>query len=69
MVKPEKAAQIEDMLLQMMQQGQLKQKVSEETLKNLLDQVNGAESKKVKITVQRKGRDDESEEEDYSYLE
>jgi programmed cell death protein 5 len=44
MVKPEKAAGVENILLQMAQTGQLRDKVSEQQLIDLLEQLTGSQS-------------------------
>jgi len=55
MVKPSKARQIQDLLLRMAQSGQIKQKISEQQLIGLLDQVEqaqgGGDDNRGKITV------------------
>mmetsp|Transcript_2836 Transcript_2836/g.4963 ORF Transcript_2836/g.4963 Transcript_2836/m.4963 type:complete len:122 (-) Transcript_2836:655-1020(-) len=65
-VKPDKARQIEAALLQMYQTGRLSGKVSEDMLKQMLDQFNQS-SKQSKVTIaRRKGFDSDEEEEDDS---
>ncbi|WFD28121.1 hypothetical protein MNAN1_003127 [Malassezia nana] len=56
LVKPQKAAAISDILLQMARSGQVRQRVSEEQLIMLLDQVDqaGTNESASKITVSRK---------------
>ncbi|SHO78818.1 Similar to S.cerevisiae protein YMR074C (Protein with homology to human PDCD5) [Malassezia sympodialis ATCC 42132] len=56
LVKPQKAAAISDILLQMARSGQVRQRVSEDQLIMLLDQVDqvGANESANKITVSRK---------------
>lgn len=53
LVKPQKAAAISDILLQMARSGQVRQRVSEDQLIMLLDQVDqvGANESANKITV------------------
>ena len=62
-VNPAKAQQVEMILMNMMQQGQLRGKVDEPTLVRLLEQVNAefGEKKAPKITLAR--RRDSSDEE------
>ncbi|KAH9923920.1 DNA-binding TFAR19-related protein [Epithele typhae] len=67
LVSPERARQIEVILLRMAQSGQLRGKVSEEQLIDLLDQIDGAQSKtasgKGSIVFQRRkgGFDDDDD--------
>eukprot|EP00041_Stephanoeca_diplocostata_P039454 m.1629732 g.1629732 ORF g.1629732 m.1629732 type:complete len:125 (+) comp25397_c0_seq34:75-449(+) len=55
-VKPEKAAKVEGMIIQMVQRRQIQGKVSDQMLKGLLEQVGAAEKpKKTTITFSRRG--------------
>ncbi|CAL9167867.1 unnamed protein product [Musa hybrid cultivar] len=54
LVKPEKARGVEDVLLRAAQMGQLSEKVSEERLISLLEQINNQTSKQTKVTIQRR---------------
>ncbi|KAL3161992.1 hypothetical protein ABBQ38_009068 [Trebouxia sp. C0009 RCD-2024] len=54
LVKPDKAKGVENMVLQMAQRGQLNEKVSENRLIGLLEQVNEQSSTKTKVTIQRR---------------
>lgn len=51
MVKPEKARGIEDMLIRMAKTGQLKRKVTEDDLVEMLHQISRQEGPKTKIVV------------------
>ncbi|XP_038984927.1 DNA-binding protein DDB_G0278111-like isoform X1 [Phoenix dactylifera] len=54
LVKPEKARGVEDVLLRAAQMGQMTEKVSEERLISLLEQINVQTSKQTKVTIQRR---------------
>ncbi|KAJ0017963.1 DNA-binding protein DDB_G0278111-like [Pistacia vera] len=54
LVKPEKARGVEDILLRAAQMGQIGEKVSEERLISLLEQINTQNSKQTKVTIQRR---------------
>ncbi|XP_044496795.1 DNA-binding protein DDB_G0278111-like [Mangifera indica] len=54
LVKPEKARGVEDILLRAAQMGQIVEKVSEEKLISLLEQINTQTSKQTKVTIQRR---------------
>eukprot|EP00262_Sarcandra_glabra_P002779 TRINITY_DN13170_c1_g1_i3.p1 TRINITY_DN13170_c1_g1~~TRINITY_DN13170_c1_g1_i3.p1 ORF type:complete len:129 (+),score=34.33 TRINITY_DN13170_c1_g1_i3:90-476(+) len=54
LVKPEKARGVEDVLLRAAQMGQVAEKVSEERLISLLEQINNQTSKQTKVTIQRR---------------
>lgn len=66
-VKPEKAAEVGNLILSMAQRGQLTEKVSDDRLKSMLNSSSdsSANSKKTTITFQRKkyGQQDDSDEE------
>ncbi|KAJ8616738.1 hypothetical protein MRB53_036110 [Persea americana] len=51
LVKPEKARGVEDVILRAAQMGQVAEKVSEERLISLLEQINNQTSKQTKVTV------------------
>lgn len=53
-MKPEKARAIEDMLLGAAKRGQIQEKVSEERLIELLEQVNEQTQSKTRVTIQRR---------------
>ena len=57
LVKPEKARQVEDMILMMAQRGQMTGKINEGGLISLLDQLNESKSE-TKVTMMHKGHDD-----------
>ncbi|CAH9114284.1 unnamed protein product [Cuscuta epithymum] len=54
LVKPEKARGIEDLILRAAQVGQIKEKVSEERLIQLLEQINTQGTRQTKVTIQRR---------------
>ncbi|KAL8152264.1 LOW QUALITY PROTEIN: hypothetical protein V2J09_010024 [Rumex salicifolius] len=51
LVKPEKARGVEDVILRAAQMGQITEKVSEERLITLLEQINTQTTKQTKVTV------------------
>ena len=54
LVKPDKARAIEDMIIAAARRGALGEKVSEERLIDLLEQVNERTAAKTKVTIQRR---------------
>ncbi|KAF5736302.1 hypothetical protein HS088_TW14G00442 [Tripterygium wilfordii] len=54
LVKPEKARGVEDVILRAAQMGQIVEKVSEERLISLLEQINSQTTKQTKVTIQRR---------------
>ncbi|EEF42709.1 DNA-binding protein DDB_G0278111 [Ricinus communis] len=54
LVKPEKARGVEDVVLRAAQMGQIVEKVSEEKLISLLEQINNQATKQTKVTIQRR---------------
>ena len=65
MVKEEKGSAVEDMLIQMAQGGQIRDKVSEKQLIDLLEQISTSAEKATKITrVSRRMDDDDWDLED-----
>lgn len=54
LVKPDKARAIEDMIINAARRGALGEKVSEERLIDLLEQVNEKASQQTKVTIQRR---------------
>ncbi|OAY25084.1 DNA-binding protein DDB_G0278111 [Manihot esculenta] len=54
LVKPEKARSVEDVILRATQMGQIVEKVSEERLISLLEQINNQTTKQTKVTIQRR---------------
>ncbi|EFJ24174.1 hypothetical protein SELMODRAFT_415003 [Selaginella moellendorffii] len=54
LVKPEKAKGVEDLILHSAQRGQITEKVSEERLIQLLEQINEQTKKTTKVTIQRR---------------
>lgn len=66
LVKPEKARSIEDMILTAVKRGALREKVTEERLIELLEQVNERQGQRTKVTIQRRRRVfDEDDEDDF----
>lgn len=59
LVKPEKARGVEDILLNAAKRGQLGQKVTEDRLIELLEQVNEQTAQRTKVTIQRRQRADD----------
>lgn len=59
LVKSEKARGVEDILLNAAKRGQLGQKVTEDRLIELLEQVNEQTSQRTKVTIQRRQRADD----------
>ncbi|XP_004504711.1 uncharacterized protein [Cicer arietinum] len=54
LVKPEKAKGVEDVILRAAQMGQITEKVSEERLISLLEQINSQTARQTKVTIQRR---------------
>ncbi|XP_009623721.1 uncharacterized protein [Nicotiana tomentosiformis] len=54
LVKPDKARGVEDVVLRASQMGQITEKVSEEKLIQLLEQINTQTTKQTKVTIQRR---------------
>ncbi|KAH6765252.1 double-stranded DNA-binding family protein [Perilla frutescens var. hirtella] len=54
LVKPEKARGVEDVILRAAQMGQIVEKVSEEKLISLLEQINTKTTKETKVTIRRR---------------
>ncbi|XP_048490630.1 uncharacterized protein LOC104883649 isoform X2 [Beta vulgaris subsp. vulgaris] len=54
LVKPEKAKGVEDVILRAAQMGQIAEKVSEEKLISLLEQINTQTTKQTKVTITRR---------------
>ncbi|KAL8108266.1 uncharacterized protein LOC141671968 [Apium graveolens] len=54
LVKPEKARGVEDVILRAAQMGQIVEKISEERLISLLEQINTQTTKQTKVTIQRR---------------
>lgn len=54
LVKPEKASGVEDVILRAAQMGQIAEKVSEERLITLLEQINNQTTKQTKVIIQRR---------------
>ncbi|ONK79194.1 uncharacterized protein A4U43_C01F3880 [Asparagus officinalis] len=54
LVKPDKARGVEDVILRAAQMGQIAEKVSEEKLISILEQINTQTTKQTKVTIQRR---------------
>ncbi|CAA3025483.1 DNA-binding DDB_G0278111 [Olea europaea subsp. europaea] len=54
LVKPEKARGVEDVILRAARVGQITEKVSEEKLISLLEQINTQTAKETRVTIQRR---------------
>lgn len=54
LVKPDKARGVEDVVLRAAQMGQIVEKVSEERLISLLEQINTQTTKETKVTIRRR---------------
>ncbi|KAH9627381.1 hypothetical protein KSS87_001220 [Heliosperma pusillum] len=54
LVKPEKARGVEDVVIRAAQAGQIAEKVTEERLITLLEQINTQTTKQTKVTIQRR---------------
>eukprot|EP00245_Coleochaete_scutata_P003754 TRINITY_DN15621_c0_g1_i2.p1 TRINITY_DN15621_c0_g1~~TRINITY_DN15621_c0_g1_i2.p1 ORF type:complete len:128 (+),score=37.28 TRINITY_DN15621_c0_g1_i2:42-425(+) len=54
LVKPEKARSVEDMIIQGARYGKITEKVSEDRLISLLEQINEQSQKATKVTIQRR---------------
>ncbi|CAB4387347.1 DNA-binding TFAR19-related protein [Rhizophagus irregularis] len=65
MVKADKARAVEDLLIRMAQTGQLRGKVSESQLIEILEQINQQQKPETKIVYNRRKFDDEDED-DYN---
>ncbi|RAL44716.1 hypothetical protein DM860_003475 [Cuscuta australis] len=59
LVKPEKARGVEDIILRAAQMGQIVEKVSQEKLIELLEQINTQTTKQTKVTIQRRCFEDD----------
>jgi len=65
LVKPERAQQVEGILLQMAQTGQIRGKLSEAQLVALLEQFTQKTQKKTTVTFQRRKTDWDDSDDDY----
>ncbi|KAL3615168.1 hypothetical protein CASFOL_040829 [Castilleja foliolosa] len=54
LVKPDKARGVEDVILRAARTGQIAEKVSEERLISLLEQINTQTTKETKVTIKRR---------------
>ena len=64
-VKPERAKQVESMLIQMAQTGQITGKLGESQLVAILEKVSTQTQKKTTIKFDRRRRLDDSDDDDY----
>ncbi|KAG0238180.1 PDCD5-related protein [Mortierella sp. GBAus27b] len=65
MVKAEKARAVEDLLIRMAQGGQVRTKITEDRLIELLEQVNEQTKTETKIVYNRRRYDDDDDDDDY----
>ncbi|KAI9337070.1 PDCD5-related protein [Zopfochytrium polystomum] len=65
MVKADKARSVEDMLIRMAQTGQLRGKVNEKMLIDLLEQISEQTQSQSKITIARRRVDDDDDDDDF----
>ena len=61
LVKPEKAKQVEDSILQRAKRGMVREKVNEDTVIQMLQAGGGAQSKTSSVTFRRRDLDDDDE--------
>jgi programmed cell death protein 5 len=54
LVKPDKARGVEDLVIRMAQMGQITEKVSEDRLISLLEQINEQQQSRTRVTIQRR---------------
>ncbi|GBC05905.1 hypothetical protein RclHR1_00650024 [Rhizophagus clarus] len=66
MVKAEKARAVEDLLIRMAQTGQLRGKVNESQLIEILEQINQQQKPETKIVYNRRKFDDDEDEDDFN---
>eukprot|EP01027_Heterolobosea_sp_BB2_P000732 GEZU01001072.1.p1 GENE.GEZU01001072.1~~GEZU01001072.1.p1 ORF type:complete len:144 (-),score=37.61 GEZU01001072.1:21-395(-) len=59
LVKPERARQVEDLIIRMAQTGQIRSEIDEDRVKELLEQFNEKQKKETKITIKRRAFDDD----------
>lgn len=66
LVKPERASQVESMIINAAQSGQLGGRISEEQLKDLLTKVTEQTQKKTNVTIMRRRQrfDDDDDDDD-----
>ncbi|KAJ1997171.1 hypothetical protein GGI02_005180 [Coemansia sp. RSA 2322] len=67
LVKKERARAVEDMLMRMARMGQIRSKVKEEELVDMLKQINSSHHEETKIVYNRKGFEDSEDEEEYNF--
>ena len=65
-VKEEKAKAVEEMIIRMAQSGQIRGKVTESQLIDLLEQISQEQSQATKITISRRRASDSDDEEDWN---
>ncbi|KAJ2718859.1 hypothetical protein GGI07_005546 [Coemansia sp. Benny D115] len=66
-VKADRARAIEDMILRMIRMGQIRKKITEDELKEMLEQINEQHHQETTIVYNRKGFDDDDDEEEYDF--
>lgn len=64
LVKPERAAQVEALIINAARSGQLGSRVSEQQVKELLQQVTESTQKKTSVTIMRRRRFDDDDDDD-----
>lgn len=69
LVKPQKARAVQDLILRMAQTGQIRQKLSEGELVQLLERVSEKEREQVtkRVVIQRRRGESDDEDEDYGF--
>ncbi|KAJ1668848.1 hypothetical protein IW140_000086 [Coemansia sp. RSA 1813] len=67
MVKSDLARSVEDMLIRMAKMNQIRKKVTEDELKDMLEEISNKNRQETKIIVNRKEFDDSDEEEEYDF--
>ncbi|TPX31460.1 hypothetical protein SmJEL517_g05223 [Synchytrium microbalum] len=66
-VKPDKSRAVEDLIIRMAQTGQLRSKVNEKQLIDMLEQINSSSKPETKVKVARRRDDDDDDDEDYGF--
>ncbi|KAI7833271.1 PDCD5-related protein [Kickxella alabastrina] len=66
-VKADRARAIEDMILRMIRMGQIRKKITEDELKEMLEEINGQHHQETRIVYNRKGFEDDDDEEEYDF--
>ncbi|KAJ2754243.1 hypothetical protein GGH94_002089 [Coemansia aciculifera] len=66
-VKQDKVRGVEDMLIRMARMNQIRERVTEERLKEMLMQINAEHDKETQIVYSRKGYDDSDDDVEYDF--